>query len=613
MSIVVPTYERAGVLPRALDSVLAQTYPEFELLVVDDGSTDETAEVVADYRARDDRIRYLAHDENQGLAAARNTGIEAATGEYVTFLDSDDEFHPDLLKASVRTLSDLPSEYGGTYVAYEVLGPGERERLLDVRPDVRSVDALDGYQVRMGGTTLRSSVFDDVGRFDPAITFVDDYEFWLRLLDEYALRGVDEPLYRYYKHGDQITESDADLLRGLGQLLDRKANLVPTDDRAKFRYKRGHAFARQGRMAEAAAEFDRARRLAPDRVMNHYYYAAANVGPVAFELPLRAASLTERVVSLTEQIEEAFAGPRTFAGSTVASGSDDEPDGRNDEQGGSEFLARGGDLAAANWERFARADSQMGFTRFWPDTDNRVLLYHSVGGGFYGEVSPARLRHDLRYLDEEYRIVGLPEAIDSRAGEKTVALTFDDGFRDFYDHVVPVLRELGVPATVFVVTESITDREFVHDEGANYEYMTAGQLRELADDELVTLGSHTRTHPDLGRIDDRERLVEEIRGAKADMEAEIGVTPTQFSYPYSGKSAESVALVRDAYRYAVDGVHRELPRRRWTDPHVFPRVDGAKSWPRVRWELRDLSTDVLGFEQWLRRRVTRGSTREISR
>lgn len=272
----------------------------------------------------------------------------------------------------------------------------------------------------------------------------------------------------------------------------------------------------------------------------------------------------------------------------------------DDEQDGSELFARGGNLAASNWERFARADLRVGFTRFWPDTGNRVLLYHSVGGGFYGDVSPARLRHDLRYLDDRYQIVDLPKAIDSRAGGKKVALTFDDGFRDFYDHVVPVLRDLDVSATVFVVTRAITDQKFVHDEGENYEYMTERQLRELADDELVSIGSHTRTHPDLGRIRDRERLEDEIRGAKAELEAEIGVTPTRFSYPYSGKNAECVALVRDAYRYAVDGVHRELPRRRWTDPNVFPRVDGAKPWPRVRWELRDLSTDIIGFEQWLR-------------
>lgn len=282
-------------------------------------------------------------------------------------------------------------------------------------------------------------------------------------------------------------------------------------------------------------------------------------------------------------------------------------------RGASELLARVGNAPSAAWELLARADARVGFSRLWPDSSDRVLMYHSVGGGFYGNISPARLRRDLRYVDEEYDIVGLPEAIDARGDGKKVALTFDDGFRDFYDHAVPVLRELDVPATVFVVTRSIADPEFSHDAGRDYEYMTRSQLCELADDDLVTIGNHTRTHPDLGTVDDPGRLEDEILGAKAELESEIGVTPTQFSYPHSGRNAGTVELVRESHEYAVDGVHRELFRRHWTDPHVFPRVDGAKPWHRVRWELRDLSTDLVGVEQRLRSLASRPRARRETR
>ncbi|MFC6990634.1 glycosyltransferase family 2 protein [Haladaptatus sp. GCM10025707] len=92
VSVVIPTYNRSEEVTHAIDSVLAQTYDDFELLVVDDGSTDDTEEVVTSYD--DDRVKFIEHEENQGAPAARNTGIEHAEGEYVAFLDSDDEWLP---------------------------------------------------------------------------------------------------------------------------------------------------------------------------------------------------------------------------------------------------------------------------------------------------------------------------------------------------------------------------------------------------------------------------------------------------------------------------------------------------------------------------------------
>jgi len=92
VSVIIPTYNRAHLLDRAIRSVLDQTYQDFELIVVDDGSSDPTAEVIATFA--DPRIYYLRHEKNRGAAAARNTGIEASQGDYVAFLDSDCEWLP---------------------------------------------------------------------------------------------------------------------------------------------------------------------------------------------------------------------------------------------------------------------------------------------------------------------------------------------------------------------------------------------------------------------------------------------------------------------------------------------------------------------------------------
>ena len=106
ISVVLPTYDRAATLPRAIDSILVETYPDWELIVVDDGSTDTTAEVMAAYH--DPRIRVLRHDTNRGVTVAKNKGFDHLRGEWFVMLDSDDEMVPDAL----RTLLSVAERTG---------------------------------------------------------------------------------------------------------------------------------------------------------------------------------------------------------------------------------------------------------------------------------------------------------------------------------------------------------------------------------------------------------------------------------------------------------------------------------------------------------------------
>ena len=113
VSIVVPTFNRGDCIGSCLESALAQTYGEFELIVVDDASSDDTAVRVKHFK--DSRVRYLQHDVNRGGAAARNTGIRASTGEFVAFLDSDDVWHPEKLEEQVAALHRLGPAWGLSY------------------------------------------------------------------------------------------------------------------------------------------------------------------------------------------------------------------------------------------------------------------------------------------------------------------------------------------------------------------------------------------------------------------------------------------------------------------------------------------------------------------
>ena len=107
VSVILCTYNRAQLLARAIRSVLAQTYLSFELIVVDDGSTDNIQELVGQFN--DQRIRYLAHQRNKGLSAARNTGLHQAIGKYVAFIDSDDEWEENKLEKQMAFLADKPT------------------------------------------------------------------------------------------------------------------------------------------------------------------------------------------------------------------------------------------------------------------------------------------------------------------------------------------------------------------------------------------------------------------------------------------------------------------------------------------------------------------------
>lgn len=105
VSVIIPTYNRAHLIGRAIKSVLNQTYKDFEIIIVDDGSTDKTEEVVKDFK--DERVRYIRREKNKGGSAARNTGIKAARGEYIAFQDSDDEWLPEKLEKQMKAFEAM--------------------------------------------------------------------------------------------------------------------------------------------------------------------------------------------------------------------------------------------------------------------------------------------------------------------------------------------------------------------------------------------------------------------------------------------------------------------------------------------------------------------------
>jgi glycosyltransferase involved in cell wall biosynthesis len=204
LSVIIPTYNRASVLARAVDSVLAQTCPPDEIIVVDDGSTDHTGDVLAAYGRRLSVIR----QDNGGVSRARNAGIRAASGDLIALLDSDDAWRPKKLEHQMAALTarpDLPlCHTDEIWIRYGVrVNPMQKhqKRGGDIFPDCLPICVISPSSV-----VLRRAIFDEVGLFDETLPACEDYDLWLRIAYQHEVLFLEEPLLiKYGGHADQLS------------------------------------------------------------------------------------------------------------------------------------------------------------------------------------------------------------------------------------------------------------------------------------------------------------------------------------------------------------------------------------------------------------------------
>jgi glycosyltransferase involved in cell wall biosynthesis len=207
VSVVIPTYNQARFIAATVESALAQTYPDVEIIVVDDGSTDDTQAVLSAYR---DAVHYV-YQQNKGLAGARNTGFLASRGDYLLFLDSDDLMHPDKLAVHVSLLEAEPS-FGLVYSAWQQINADGTEVLGEVRPN-RQGQLLKELLLRRffffaSAAVLRRECIERVGLFDESLRWSEDADMWLRLARAgYAFGYIDQPLLQYRIHAGSMTAS----------------------------------------------------------------------------------------------------------------------------------------------------------------------------------------------------------------------------------------------------------------------------------------------------------------------------------------------------------------------------------------------------------------------
>lgn len=206
VSAIIPTYNRLPMLKKAVDSVLNQDFEDFELIVVDDGSTDGTGEAMKQFGGR---VKLIQHSENKGVSAARNEGILHSKGKYIAFLDSDDLWIKEKLKIQVAFLDDNP-QYPLCYTDEIWIRRGKR-----VNPRFKHAKysgwifekCLPLCMISPSSAMMRKTLFPKVGLFDEALPVCEDYDFWLRISARFPIFFINRRLIiKLGGHPDQLSQ-----------------------------------------------------------------------------------------------------------------------------------------------------------------------------------------------------------------------------------------------------------------------------------------------------------------------------------------------------------------------------------------------------------------------
>lgn len=233
VSVVVPCFNYARFLGRAVDSALSQSVRPLEIIIVDDGSTDETPCIAQEYANRESCVRYL-RQENAGLPAARNSGIAKALYDYVAFLDADDEWQPEFLARCTEAIIKLPDDFGLVASRFSFMDrDGAALPLRRLPPaasaEVTCADLVIKTRFFPSAVLAKKEVFSRCGTFDVSLRSSEDREMWIRVAARYRLWLLEEALVRIRRHPDNMSKNAARMKANVFRVLTKsyKSGLVP--------------------------------------------------------------------------------------------------------------------------------------------------------------------------------------------------------------------------------------------------------------------------------------------------------------------------------------------------------------------------------------------------
>lgn len=288
VTIIIPTYNRRDLLPATLDSVAAQTFKDYEITVVDDGSSDDTRQYIA---SRPERISYH-WQPNQGVAKARNHGLRHTRAEFVAFLDSDDYWQPTFLEETVGRLRREPA-LALVFTRFTSMNPeGRVLRRHNKQPHSGEVTAalFASTFIHTSSVVARAWVVRDAGGFDERLTHNEDYDLWLRLSLRHRFGMISEPLCMRRCHMESLSHNGctpdvllrkADLLHRFYEAGGGKPRIEPhvaNRRLGKVYYTAGKALYRSGRIGEAHDTLRRSLDFNPTRMRTWLWYMLSSLG-----------------------------------------------------------------------------------------------------------------------------------------------------------------------------------------------------------------------------------------------------------------------------------------------------------------------------------------------
>lgn len=272
VSVIIPTYNRLDYIHEAIDSVLAQTYKNFEIIVVNDGSFVDVRKALEPYK---DKIVYLSHQENRGLSAARNTGIKNSNGKYLAFLDDDDLFEHQKLEIQVPVLEKNP-DIGFVYSDYYIFNSKSTDMKLSLaagRDDTERFAQIffSNYNVAPSTILIRRTCFEDVGFFDEHLRQHEDGDMLLRVALRWRVGFLEYPCARVRYHDNQMSRNRIEIynsiIKSWGKILSinpefkNSLGVEASNKLSELYFKLGMAYINKNMMKNSIAPFKSSRRL----------------------------------------------------------------------------------------------------------------------------------------------------------------------------------------------------------------------------------------------------------------------------------------------------------------------------------------------------------------
>ena len=286
VSVIIPTYNRTNLIGGAIQSVLNQTFQDFEIIVIDDGSTDNTEETVNSFN--NIKIRYISHSNNRGVSAARNTGIRASRGEYIALLDSDDEWLPGKLDKQIKVLQSESSEVGVVYSDLFYIDENGKNMNKLRNPEKGGYiyeDLLSKNCMSPPSTLLiKKECFNRVGLFDNLLNAQEDWDMCIRIAKYYRFALIKIPLVKYRLHSNQVSKNLGVKIITANRILVKYADELEIRRRARSKhyFYIGNRFCHMGKTKEGQRYLLKAISLYPFYIRYYICMFGSLFGPKCF-------------------------------------------------------------------------------------------------------------------------------------------------------------------------------------------------------------------------------------------------------------------------------------------------------------------------------------------